>query len=433
MTTTANRPTIERAHIATFLVIASLFLFWGVANGLNGVLIKTLRKAFTLTNFEAALVDTAFYLGYFIFALPAALFMQRFGYKAALVFGLVLYGIGALLFFPASELRVYAFFLGALFVIASGLAFLETSANPLIAVMGPNETAERRLNFAQAFNGFGPISAALIGRHVILSNVEYTPDQLAGMPASEAARYFEAEANAVQAPYLVLGAVVLVWALFVLAVKFPPIAGAPAPGEATESRLRFGELLRRPRYVLGVAAQFFYVGAQAGIWGLFILYAQNAAPGMSEQTAAGYLLAGFVSFMAGRFVGTWLMGRVDPDRLLAIFSVAAAGLTIAAVLVGGIAGVAALVATNFFMSIMFPTIFASSIRGLGPLVKPGASLLIMAIIGGALVPPAMGWIADVAHSMQIAMLAPAFCFGVVLCFALSARRAPAAEPRPAQA
>jgi FHS family L-fucose permease-like MFS transporter len=432
MTAAVRPPTIERAHVATFMVIASLFLFWGVANGLNGVLIKTLRKAFTLTNFEAALVDTAFYLGYFMFALPAALFMQRFGYKAALVFGLVLYGAGALLFFPASELRIYAFFLGALFVIASGLAFLETSANPLIAVMGPNETAERRLNFAQAFNGFGPISAALIGRYVILSNIEYTPDQLAAMPAGEAARYFEAEAHAVQAPYLILGAVVLIWALFVLAVKFPPVAGASAAIEQGAARPRFSELFKRPRYLFGVATQFFYVGAQAGVWGLFILYAQSAAPGMSEQTAAGYMLAGFVCFMTGRFVGTWLMGRIDPDRLLAMFSLAAAGLTVSAILLGGVAGVLALAATNFFMSIMFPTIFASSIRGLGPLVKPGASLLIMAIIGGAVMPPLMGWIADVAGSMQFAMIAPALCFVVVLGFALSGR-APAAERQAAQA
>ena len=433
MKAAGRQTTIERAHVATFLVIASLFLFWGVANGLNGVLIKTLRKAFTLTNFEAALVDTAFYLGYFIFALPAALFMQRFGYKAALVFGLLLYGAGALLFFPAAELRTYAFFLGALFVIASGLAFLETSANPLIAVMGPKETAERRLNFAQAFNGFGPISAALIGRYVILSNVEYTPDELAAMPAGEAARYFETEANAVQAPYLVLGAVVLVWALLVLAVRFPPVAGAPAAAESTGSRPRFSELFKHPRYLFGVAAQFFYVGAQAGVWGLFILYAQSAAPGMSEQTAAGYLLAGFVCFMAGRFVGTWLMGRIDPDRLLAVFSVAASGLTVAAIVLGGVAGVLALAATNFFMSIMFPTIFASSIRGLGPLVKPGASLLIMAIIGGAVMAPVMGWLADVAHSMQFAMIAPALCFLVVLGFALSAGRERAAERRAVQA
>ncbi|MEJ0058318.1 MAG: L-fucose:H+ symporter permease [Terricaulis sp.] len=414
--------TLERAQYAPFFVIASLFLFWGVANGLNGVLIKTMRKAFTLDYFQSVLVDTAFYLGYFVFALPAALFMRRFGYKAALVFGLVLYGIGALLFFPASELRVYGFFLGALFVIASGLAFLETSANPLIAVMGPAETAERRLNFAQAFNGFGPISAALIGRFVILSNVEYTPEELAAMPAAQAEQYFAAEAHSVQGPYLALGVVVLIWALFVLAVKFPPIAAAGAEAhDVAGEKPRFWDLFKRQHYLFGVAAQFFYVGAQAGVWGLTLLYAQNAVPGMREQTAAYFYLAGLVLFMLGRFFGTWLMDRVPPDRLLGIFASASVALTVASALLGGYAGLGALVATYFFMSIMFPTIFASAIRDLGPLVKPGSSFLIMAIIGGATLPLAMGQVAR-HSSIDLAMLVPAVCFAVVAAFGFSTRR-----------
>ncbi|MES1158398.1 MAG: L-fucose:H+ symporter permease [Terricaulis silvestris] len=421
--------TLERANLGAFIVIASLFLFWGVANGLNGVLVKTLRKAFTLNFTQAVLIDTAFYLGYFVFAIPASLFMRRYGYKAALVFGLVLYGVGALLFFPASELRVYAFFLGALFVIASGLAFLETSANPLISVMGPAETAERRLNFAQAFNGFGPISAALIGRFVILSNVEYTPEQLAAMPQEQVAHYFQSEAHAVQLPYVALGVVVLLWALLVLAVKFPPVAAA----EASAPRTSFAPLFRQGHYLFGVVAQFFYVGAQAGVWGLTILYAQHAVPGLHEQSAAYAYLVGLVCFLVGRFVGAWLMGVIAPTTLLAVFAGASIALMIAAALLGGYAGLGALVATYFFMSIMFPTIFASSIRGLGALVKPASSFLIMAIIGGATLPQIMGRVADATHNVQLAMLLPALCFAVILAFALTSRGAAAKDVEAAPA
>lgn len=426
--TNARAVTLERSHFAPFVVIASLFLFWGVANGLNGVLVKTLRKAFTLNFTQAVLIDTAFYLGYFVFAIPAALFMRRYGYKAALVFGLLLYGAGALLFFPASELRIYPFFLGALFVIASGLAFLETSANPLISVMGDSETAERRLNFAQSFNGFGPISAALIGRFVIFSNIEYTPDQLARMPRSQVEAYFASEAHAVQMPYVLLGVVVLLWALLVLAVKFPPVA---AEAEAEAATPRFSHLFKHRRYLFGVAAQFFYVGAQAGVWGLTILYAQHAVPRLHEQSAAYVYLAGLVAFMLGRFAGTWLMGFMQADRLLAVFAALSIALMIAAAFLGGALGLAALVATYFFMSIMFPTIFASSIRGLGALVKPASSFLIMAIIGGAVLPQAMGRIADATHNVQFAMLVPAFCFAVVCAFALSAGQIRSAASAPA--
>ncbi|HVZ98865.1 MAG TPA: L-fucose:H+ symporter permease [Caulobacterales bacterium] len=419
----APRPrTLERESVAPFIVIASLFLFWGVANGLNGVLVKTLRKAFELTVQEGVLVDTAFYLGYFVFAIPASMFMRRYGYKAALVFGLMLYGVGALLFFPASELRVYGFFLGALFVIASGLAFLETSANPLIAVMGAPETAERRLNFAQSFNGFGPISAALIGRFVIFSNVEYTPEQLAGMPAREVAAYFESEARAVQLPYVLLGAVVLIWAVLVLSVRFPAVAAPYAEADSAAPQ-RFSQLLKQPRYLFGVVAQFFYVGAQAGVWGLTIIYAQHAAPGLHEQSAAYVYLAGLVAFMLGRFTGTWLMGFVRADLLLAIFSAASVALMILAATSGGPIGLGALIAAYFFMSIMFPTIFASSIRGLGTLVKPASSFLIMAIIGGAVLPQVMGRIADATHNVQLAMFVPALCFAVICVFGLTGLKA----------
>ncbi len=416
-----NETTQARARLAPFILIVSLFLFWGVANGLNGVLVKTFRKAFTLDYTQSMLVDTAFYIGYFVFAIPASLFIRRYGYKSAVIVGLLLYGTGMLLFYPAAEIRVYGLFLGALFVTASGLSFLETSANPLVTVLGPPHSAERRLNFAQSFNAFGPISAVLIGRYFILSNIEYTPAQLAKMPPDAVTHFLVSTAHAVEAPYLVLSAIIFFWAALVTFVKFPAVAYANAGEAPSEGGLRaFAALLKRRHYVFGVVAQFFYVGAQAGIWGQTILYAQHAIPGMHERTAADYLLALFVGFLIGRFVSTALMGRIKADRLMAAFAVANIALTLTAALVGGLIGLYALVASSFFMSIMFPTIFASAIRGLGPLTKTGSSFLIMAIIGGATLPLLMGLIAK-ATTIQYAMVVPAVCFAVVFAFAVSAR------------
>jgi len=412
---TATPP--SRTALTAFVLIVSLFAFWGLANGFNGILVKQFRKAFTLDYGEAILVDTAFYIAYFVFAIPAGLFIRRFGYKSAVVFGLLLYAAGALLFYPAAALREYYVFLGALFVIASGLAFLETSANPLVTLLGPPETAARRLNFAQSFNAFGPISAVLIGRSFILSNREFTPAQLAAMPAADATRYYAGEAHAVQLPYLVLGIVVLLWALFVACVSFPPIATNVEPQQnAPPASL----LLRKPHFLFGVVAQFFYVGAQAGTWGLIIPYAQHAIPGMAERSAAYCLLASFVAFAVGRFAGTALMGRIDANRLMTLAALANLALTLVAALAGGWIGLCALAATSFFMSIMFPTIFASAIRGLGALTKIASSFLIMSIIGGALLPLAMGQIAD-RSALPYAMLVPTLCYAVIFAFARGSR------------
>jgi FHS family L-fucose permease-like MFS transporter len=395
------------AALVPLALIVSLFFLWGVANNLNDVLVAQFRKAFALNDLQSGLVQSAFYLGYFVFAVPAALFMRRFGYKAGVVLGLCLFGAGALLFWPAAEIRVYGAFLGALFVIASGLAFLETSANPLMTVLGPAESGARRLNFAQAFNPLGSITGVLIGRQFIFSGSTQT-----GAVA----------AHAVQGPYLVIGLFVLAWAGLILAVRFPAAASAPAPHERVEGGpAQIAQLLARPRFVFGVIAQFFYVGAQVGVWSYMIRYAQREA-GWDERAAASYLTAALALFMAGRFAGAALMGRIRPDRLMAAFAAAAAGLCLVGALAAGQTGLLALVGASFFMSIMFPTIFALAIADLGPLTKLGSSLVVMAIVGGAAVTALMGWVSD-RSSIAGAMLVPAACFGCVLAFALG-RRAP---------
>jgi FHS family L-fucose permease-like MFS transporter len=409
------------ALLLPMILIVSLFFLWGMANNLNDILITQFKKVFTLSDFKAGLVQSAFYTGYFVFSIPAALWMKRFGYKAAVVFGLLLYALGAFLFYPAAAEREYVLFLGALFVIASGLAFLETSANPLIVAMGDPATAARRLNFAQSFNPFGCIAGILIGREFILSGHEPTTEELAAMTAVQLEQFYQTESHAVQGPYLVLGLVVLIWALLVLWVKFPSIATQAAKDEGTGSWADYKSLLTNRSFMFGVTAQFFYVGAQVCIWSYLIRYGQEAIPGTGEKTLADYLLVSLVIFMIGRFVSTALMTRFSASRLMWIYALINILLCGYAILMPNHSGLLALTATSFFMSLMFPTIFALGLRNLGVQAKAGASLLVMAIIGGAVLTALMGWISDLT-SIHIAVVVPLICFLVIGLYARAAER-----------
>jgi FHS family L-fucose permease-like MFS transporter len=417
--------------LAPMILIVTLFFLWGVANNLNDVLIPHLRKAFFLSDFQSSLVQSAFYLGYFFLALPAGWVIQRYGYKVTVLVGLVTFGIGAAMFYPAAELLQYGWFLTALFVIAAGLSFLETSANPLITVLSDPARAEQRLNLAQAFNPLGAITGVLIGREFILSGFEPTQADLAAMSQAQLAAFQTAEAQSVQAPYLIIAAVVLSWAVLVAITKFPPQAQAPRAGDPDQLSMRqsIAALMTRGHFMFGVMAQFFYVGAQVGVWSFMIRYAQAEVPGMGEKTAAGYLTASLVCFMIGRFVGTALMNRFSPTRLMATFAAINIGLTLVAALVGGQLGLYALAATSLFMSIMFPTIFANSLRELGPLTRTGSSFLVMAIIGGAVLTAIMGVVSD-ASAINYAILVPTICFAVIGWFAWSAGRQPVTELQP---
>ncbi|GAB4520947.1 MAG: L-fucose:H+ symporter permease [Amphiplicatus sp.] len=416
MSVTAVSKRSQRYAAAGALVV-SLFFLWGVANNLNDVLVAQFKKLFVLSDFRSGLVQSVFYFGYFIWAIPAALFMRRFGYKAGVIFGLALYAAGALLFAPAADAREYAFFLSALFVIASGLAFLETCANPLMTALGPRETAAQRLNFAQSFNSLGAMSGVLIGREFILSGVEPGEAELAAMSASAREAFFAAEAAAVKGPYLVLGLGLLALVVIACAIPFPP--QARAQDEQTRSRGQFVRLLSERRLLAGVAAQFLYVGAQVGVWSYMIRYATYTTEGMGEKTAAAWLTGSLAAFMVGRFVSTGLMSFIAPRRLLAAYAICNVLLCFIAVAAPGPVGLAALAATSLFMSLMFPTIFALSIDGLGALTKAGSSLLVMAIIGGAIVTAMMGAISD-ATAINIAMLLPMSCFAGVFLFAAKA-------------
>jgi MFS transporter, FHS family, L-fucose permease len=417
----SSHATAESTTIIVVTLIVSLFFLWGVANNLNDILIKQFKKAFELSDFQAGLVQSAFYMGYFVLAIPASICMRRLGYKAALLVGLGLYAVGAFLFYPAAADHSYGLFLVGLFVIASGLAFLETSANPLVTVLGPADRAAWRLNLAQSFNPLGSISGVLIGQHFIFSGIEHAPNELAAMTATARQAYYLSESAAVQIPYVVIGSVVVVWALLIAIMRFPTIASRTEDAQSSRSHVR--HLARNSNFVLAVVAQFFYVGAQVGVWSFLIRYVQVALPDTPEKIAANFLTLSLVVFMLGRFIGTGLMRYITPARLLTVFAVINIFLVTIAVLAPGKAGVYALVVTSFFMSVMFPTIFALGLRGLDDDDrKLGSSFLVMAIVGGAVLTALMGAVSDFA-GIHRAMAVPLMSFAVVLAFALSARRA----------
>ena len=394
-------------------LITSLFFVWGFALNLNPILIPHLKKACQLTDLQSSLVDSASYIGYFVMAIPAGLFMKKFGYKGGIIVGLTLCALGAFLFYPAASVRSYAFFLTALFIIACGLAFLETAANPYMTALGDPESAAFRLNFAQSFNGLAATVAPYVGGLFILSETNLTPDQEKSMGASQLAQYLNKEASAVQVPFLIIGAVVLLLAIILYKTSLPEITEEEET--ATESHAETSA--KTKNLVLGVIAQFFYVGAQVCVSSFFIRFAGKVA-GIAQRPASLFLSVALLGFMSGRFIGTFLMKYVRPAKLLAIYSVINIFLVVLAVLLHGKLAVYALMGVEFFMSIMFPTIFSLSIRGLGPKTKLGSSLVIMAIVGGAIFPPILGLVSDKSN-IQLAYLVPAVCFVFVLYFALT--------------
>ena len=404
--------------LVALALVTSLFFIWGFALNLNPILIAHLKKACQLTDFQSSLVDSASYFAYFLLPIPAARFMHRYGYKGGILLGLVLFATGAFLFFPAAEVRSYAFFLSALFVVFSGAAFLETAANPYITVLGDPETATWRINFSQSFNGLAATLGPLAGGVFILSGKTLTKSQEAAMSPDQLNSYLNKEASSVQIPYLIIGLVVLVVAFLIFRTPLPEIVdeNEPAAEKETGSLLKqIGTLLKISNLRNGIIAQFFYVGSQAGILGFFIRYSERVA-GLDEKPASFYLTAATFCFMLGRFSGTFLMKFINPVKLLAFYCVMNVLLLILIFFLHGIFTVIALMGVTFFMSIMFPTVFSLSIRGLGQKTKLGSSLIIMGIVGGATIPPIMGLVSD-ASNIKFAYLVPIVCFSYILYFA----------------
>jgi FHS family L-fucose permease-like MFS transporter len=407
----------SRRFLFPFILVTSLFFFWGLIHNIDPVLIAHLRKTFQLSTLQSSLVDSAVYIAYFLMAIPAGIVMKKFGYKSGIIFGLLLFATGAYLFVPAANTHTYGLFLGALFVIASGLTFLETAANPYATILGPPESSTQRLNLAQSFNGLAAALAPLIGKYLILSKEVVSDESIAAMSATARKAYIDAEAGSVKMPFIVLGTILLVVAIIFYFTKLPDIKDKEEGGE----NRNFFQALQHRHLRWAVIAQFFYVGAQICVHSFFILFASQAAK-ITNREAATYLFIYGIAFMAGRFVGTFLMKYVKPPRLLAIYAGFNIILSLVAILAGGMITVYALIGIGFFMSIMFPTIFALGIKDLGADTKPGSSLIIMSIVGGAVLPPILAYIADNTGSIQYGYSVALICFVVVLYYGLKGYR-----------
>ncbi len=406
---------VERRYAVPFALVTSLFFSWALAAALNDVLIRQFQKALALSRTEASLIQLAFYIGYFIAAVPAGLIIRWLGYKQAILIGLGLYAVGAFLFYPAAAAARFPMFLGALLVIAFGLACLETAANPYITILGDPATASARLNLAQGFYGVGAILGPVIGGLFIFSGVERSHAEIAEMSPAQLATWRSGEALMVQGPYLAIGFGVCLLALLIAVTRFPDVARSADP--VPKSARPFTAALRHPRLVAAVAAQFFYVGAQVGVWSFFIDFAKDRVPSLTERQVAFLLSASLGMLMLGRFSGAWALRHVRPALLLCVYAGVNVALCALATMLPGAAAVGALWLTSFFMSIMFPTIFALGIEGLGGETESGSAFLIMAIIGGALIPPAMGLVSDTLGGVHHMMVVPALCFAVPMAFA----------------
>ncbi|MDR0758421.1 MAG: L-fucose:H+ symporter permease [Tannerella sp.] len=434
---TSKAKLITPGYVFTFALVTLLFFLWALPNVLNDVLIKQFQKSLELTRFEAGLIQTAIKLGYFCLAIPAGLFMQRFGYKSGLLAGLLIFAAGCFLFYPAANSGVYLVFLGGIFVIGSGLSFLELGANSFVTTLGDPSTSARRLNLAQSFNPIGGITGVTLGTLFIFSGNEPGAEQIARMKAQITATgnaytdFRQTENSRVWPTYIIIGLVVLTVAFLIWKTKFPRVDSS---GDARH-RGSFRALLRFPHWYGAIISQFFYLGAQLGTWSYLITYVQENSP-MTEKQAGGLLVVNMIVFMAGRFFSTFLMKWIQATKLMGVYALINIGL-VAVVILGsewaswtgihGLSywiGICAMIATTFFMSLMYPTNFASGIKGLGPHAKLGASVLVMSLIGGALLTPLIGLIADAAWAKAVApgMIVPAVSYAVISWYAFSGAR-----------
>lgn len=404
MTDKKNQP-----YLFAFILVTSLFFLWGFIHNLDPILIPHLRSAFLLNNVQGALVDFSVFVAYFIMAIPASNIMLKYGYKTGIIIGLLLFAAGCFLIMPAANMMLYEFFLLALFVIACGLAILETAANPYITILGKPETAAQRLNFAQAFNGLAASIAPIIGAKLILADNPLEPSQVIALDSVAREAYVLSQTSLVKPPYLILGFALLVIVALFAFTKLPDKKETDVLGK--QSFLHAFSLLKIKHLKWAVIAQFFYVGAQVCIMSMMANYVLEILK-IDKKDAGTYSMIIGVMFFAGRFVGTFLMRYIQPHKLLTIYSIICAALCIYVIIGSGINTVYSLYGVSFFMSIMFPTIFALGIRDLGVETKSGSSLIIMSIVGGALLPLIWGLVADKSH-IQHAYIVPLICFLVV--------------------
>ncbi|MGK7393976.1 MAG: L-fucose:H+ symporter permease [Candidatus Cyclobacteriaceae bacterium M3_2C_046] len=399
-----------KAPVLPFALITTLFFMWGLANNMTDTLLAAFKKIMSMSDFQTSWIQLAFYGSYFMLALPAAIFIKKYTYKSGVLLGLTFYAIGCFLFYPASLTTNYFHFLAALYILAGGCSILETAANPYIIEMGPEESGTRRLNFAQSFNPIGSISGILLSKFFILSNLNVAGEaERSAMNPAELQAIQKAELNSVTMTYVGVGIILLVIWLIIAFTKMPR-------AKETDKKLDLGPTFKRlfgnKHYLWGVVAQFFYVGAQIGVWSYTIRYVMQEL-NINEDEAASYYLASLVLFMVARFINTFLMKYITPGNLLTGSAFLAIFCTLIVIFGGGMVAVIALVAISGFMSLMFPTIYGLAVRGLGEDTKIAASGLIMAILGGAVLTAIQGQISDLSGSIHMAYFVPLVCFALV--------------------
>jgi len=416
-------PVIAREIVLPFILVTSLFALWGFANDITNPMVAAFKNILLISNFESSLVQFAFYGGYCVMAIPAAIFIKRFTYKAGILTGLILYAAGCLLFIPSGWMMEFWAFLLAYFIMTCGLSFLETSANPYVLSMGAEENATRRLNFAQAFNPIGSLTGMLVAKNFILQKLDpMTEEARRALKAADAAaftRLADHDLGIIIGPYAILG-------LFVLAVMVVfAIAKLPRSHHEDHKELDIGGTLKRlgrnAKYIEGVVAQAFYVGAQIMCWTFIIQYAELEL-GMTKATGQKYNMIAMTIFVTSRFICTYLLKYFSPGGLLLSLALGGFGLTAGTIFIQGMTGLYCLVGVSACMSLMFPTIYGIALRGLGDDAKLGAAGLIMAIGGGCLMPPMQGWIMDQSafnlgfmtlSSVRASFVLPLICFVVI--------------------
>lgn len=413
---------VEKRYLVPFIIVTSLFSLWGFANDITNPLVAAFRTLMEISNAKAALVQFAFYGGYATMAIPAALFVRKYSYKKAIIMGLVLYAAGALLFIPAAQFELFGFFLASLYILTFGLAFLETTANPYILSMGDEQTSTRRLNLAQSFNPLGSIFGMFIASNVILAALQSDLRNSAGelifdtLSAAEKAVIRTHDLAVIRNPYVALGLVVIGMIVLFMVAKMPNTRSENPNSSALDS---FKRLIKNKIYCKGVIAQVFYVGVQIMCWTFIIHYAENL--GINKAVAQRYNMIAMAMFISFRFLSTFLMRYFSSRLLLLVFAIGGMASITGTILIQGMGGLYCLIATSAFMSLMFPTIYGISLEGIGEDTTLGAAGLVMAIVGGALMPPLQGAIIDLGTvlgfpAVNFSFILPFICFVVIARF-----------------
>ena len=410
---------MKKNNLALGLIFC-LFFLWAISSNLLPTMIRQLMKTCELNTFEASFTESAYWLAYFICPIPIAIFMRRFSYRVGIITGLFIAACGGLLFFPAAQVKSYGVYLCIFFVIATGMCFLETAANPYVTVLGDAETAPRRLNLAQSFNGLGAFISAMFLSKLVLSGQNYTRDTIPVDYPGGWEGYIQMETDSIKLPYLILALVLIAVAVMLIVVKLPKV-GDEENDEVKEKLIDFSTL-KRPHLRWGVIAQFFYNGGQTAINSLFLVYCCTYA-GIDEETATTFFGLYMLAFLVGRWVGTMIMARVEPTKMLTFYALANVILCIIIMVFGGHVGIYAMLAVSFFMSIIYPTQFSLALNDLGDQTKSGSAFLVMAIVGNACVPQFTAYIMHRNETFyQVAYIVPLICFAVCAYYGYNYKR-----------